>query len=419
MVIVDRGRTRAEDERMKRRASAAGGLHLSSSVGLCGWVGACGLVVSALVHAGCGDDAAATTSTGEVSSTAASTAPTTGGSGETEEGSTGTSDSGSGSSGNGSTTGEPDPLWDEFVAMREDYLHALAVPIGDCIVLGDTEHPAFHGCIDWHSAVHASYSLLAIARITGDSSYRDLADETLDADALTAELTWVEGGLLPQELPYGYAWFLTLAREREAGGDSDLLPLADAIADELRAWLAARSPEQLLEGGLADDYANVSWAALNLYRWAEHSGDDLLRVEIETFVDEVLLDPVFDEMCPLSKEESDADDFFPPCLQRAYALSEILDEPELASWLGDYLPQELTLTPILDPSEAHIAGLNFSRAWGLWALYRATGETQWRTLYVEHVVAHMEQPAYWAEDYYKHSHWVAQFGVYAIALSYD
>ncbi len=58
----------------------------------------------------------------------------------------------------------------------------------------------------------------------------------------------------------------------------------------------------------------------------------------------------------------------------------------------------LTLTPILSPTQAHVAGLNFSRAWGLWALYQATGDAQWRSPYVDHAVVHMEQPAYWAED---------------------
>ena len=150
-----------------------------------------------------------------------------------------------------------------------------------------------------------------------------------------------------------------------------------------------------------------------------HTGDDELRLEMEAFVDEVLIDSIFDEMCPLSQEEVDADDFFPPCLHRARALSLILSEAEFEGWAVDNLPAELTLTPIVDPSAAHIAGLNFSRAWGLWALYRATADVHWRSLYVAHVVTHIEQPAYWAEDYYKHSHWVAQFGVYAIALSYD
>ncbi|MCA9658141.1 MAG: DUF2891 family protein [Myxococcales bacterium] len=319
-----------------------------------------------------------------------------------------------------STTAVDDPAWDAFVDARASYLEALAAPIVACIQQEDTAHPAFHGCIDWHSAVHASYALLALYRLTGEPSYLELVDATLDPEALAGELADVEGGELPQEIPYGYAWFLTLAREREAAsGDLDLVPLAGAIAGQLREWALSRSPQQLLAGGLADDYQNLSWALLNLHRWALHTGDDALRLEMEALAGEVLLDPVFDEMCPLSQEESDADDFFPPCLHRAYALVELLPAADVDAWLAGYLPDDLTLTPIVDPSAAHIAGLNFSRAWGLWALYRQTGDTAWRARYVDHVVTHVEQPAYWAEDYWKYSHWVAQFGVYAIALSYD
>ena len=71
------------------------------------------------------------------------------------------------------------------------------------------------------------------------------------------------------------------------------------------------------------------------------------------------------------------------------------------------------------PGAFHVAGLNFSRAWGLWALWEASGDTHYRDLYVEHVWRHVAQPSYWAEDYWAHSHWIAQFGVHAIWLSWE
>jgi hypothetical protein len=40
-------------------------------------------------------------------------------------------------------------------------------------------------------------------------------------------------------------------------------------------------------------------------------------------------------------------------------------------------------------------------------------------LYIDHVQTHIEQPEYWAEDYYAFSHGVPQLGVYAIARSYE
>ena len=52
-------------------------------------------------------------------------------------------------------------------------------------------------------------------------------------------------------------------------------------------------------------------------------------------------------------------------------------------------------------------------------MWTATGDVRWRQRYIDHVVTHMEQPALWRDDYARHSHWVPQFGVFAIALSFE
>ena len=70
-------------------------------------------------------------------------------------------------------------------------------------------------------------------------------------------------------------------------------------------------------------------------------------------------------------------------------------------------------------SDAHTAGLNFSRCWGLWALWEGTGERRFRTLYREHIETHIAMPEYWRDDYMMYSHWIPQFGVFAILRSYD
>ncbi len=318
------------------------------------------------------------------------------------------------------TTGEPeDPAWQEFLDAREDHLFALGVPILDCIARNDTKHPVFNGCIDWHSAVHATYALLAIYRHTGDASYLEAAEAKLTPAGLDAELSMVQQGLLPQEIPYGYAWFLTLARERElASGETDLLPLATEIRDQLRAWLMARSEQQLDSGILADDYANLSWAALNLWQWAQWTDDAELAAAMEAFVSDQVLDPGYDSTCPFDQEESDADDFFPPCLHRARLLVTALPGEQHADWLAGWSPAGPALTPIDEPAAAHISGLNFSRAWGLWSLYQASGELVYRALYLDHMNTHLNHPQYWAEDYNSYAHWVAQFGVYAISQTY-
>jgi hypothetical protein len=123
--------------------------------------------------------------------------------------------------------------------------------------------------------------------------------------------------------------------------------------------------------------------------------------------------------CPLVDELGFADDFFPPCLMRAHAVLEVLPSEQTATWLEAELPGPgaFELAALCEPTPAHAAGLNFSRAWGLWSLWRASGDPHYRDLYVEHVWRHVAQPGYWAEDYGAHAHWIGQFGVYAISLS--
>jgi hypothetical protein len=312
--------------------------------------------------------------------------------------------------------------WQAFLAQREGWLHALSEPILACVGKQDTEHPAFHGCIDWHSAVHATWALHALHRMTGEPAYLAAANAVLDPTGVAGELEDIVAGNLPfVELLYGRAWFLLLARERELAlqgqpGAMDLRPHAEAVADQLEEVLMGQSAGQLSNGVTADDYFNASWALLNLHRWALHVGDASRAAWIET----VMTDVVMAVECPLVDELTFADDFFPPCLHRALAVLSVLPDQQTDSWLAAELPGpgEFELAPLCEPAPAHVAGLNFARAWGLWALWEASGDTHYRDLYVEHVWRHVAQPDYWAEDYWAHSHWIAQFGVHAIWLSW-
>jgi hypothetical protein len=315
-----------------------------------------------------------------------------------------------------------DARWQAFVDRREAWLYALSEPILACVDEHDTEHPAFHGCIDWHSAVHATWALHALYRITGAHAYLAAANAVLDPVGLAGELEDIGNDNLPfVEVMYGRAWFLLLARERELAlgdqpGGMDLRSHAELVADQLEEFFAGQSPAQLENFVAADDYFNASWALLNLHRWATHVGDAARAEWIEMLVTEV----VMPSACPLVDELDFTDDFFPPCLHRAMLVLSVLPPAQTGDWLMAELPGpgELDLEPLCEPAPAHVAGLNFSRAWGLWSLWQASGDTHYRDLYVEHVWAHVAQPAYWAEDYWAHSHWIAQFGVHAIWLSW-
>ncbi len=313
---------------------------------------------------------------------------------------------------------EPEPSasdlrWLDWLDRRDEAVADLAEPVLDCVQRTDTSFGAFHGCYDWHSAVHGVYALHAATRLLDDPQYLQVADAVLGPAAVADELATLENSGPLNEIPYGYAWFLRLASAREAAGRAELAPLAEVVAARLAEWVDALAPEDVPDYVLADNYANASWAVANLHAHALEQGDSALAERLEDFVRDAIL-PV---SCALEQEEEEIDQFFPPCLHRALVLTQVLPPAERDAWLQSWLPETPFLEPLTDFPSAHPAGLNFSRAWGLWALFEATGDDRYRDLWLDHVLTHLDQPDYWRQDYQAHSHWVPQFGIFAIDMT--
>jgi Protein of unknown function (DUF2891) len=294
-------------------------------------------------------------------------------------------------------------LDDDFAALhgrRSEMLHDLAGQIRGAVVRRDTDHAIFHGCIDWHSAVHGHWALLAAARLTGDEAMRAFVMERL-AD-IEAERRFIAAD--PAfEMPYGRAWFLRLAVEAERGGERRLRPMADEIAGTLVDTMKARA----FDPGIGS-YQSQSWALINLRAWGAHSG----ARDLVAFVDEHV------RVAPLAAFDPEADvragSFMAAATNWAWLLSLALPQSEARRTIATLLPDPRAMRPLEAIRANHLHALNFSRAWGLWRVYRATGEARWRASYARHVRISYERSDWWAGDYRKVGHWVAQFGVLAL-----
>lgn len=327
--------------------------------------------------------------------------------------------------------------WKAFLSDREDLMEELAPAFVSCYKrrdsLIDPASPIFHGCLDWHSAVHAAYSHHVMYRRTGDKSYLELAQDQIAPNGVSlvpAEEIYTIAKAPDYELsenPYGFGWFLVMAREREQSTKrKDFRPLANFAADQMIGWF-----EQRRERGDAPTYIlnrahpNYSWSLINLDVWARYTGDKKILSATKAAA-KPLLDKTFDDQCPVTLDQNeDASGFQPACLMRLAAVAHVFGDAK-RDWVSSRLPKDYSIDPVKNPSGCHAGGLNFTRAFALFQMYRITGNTSYRDNYAELIRYHVGRPElYMGEqyfgnpDYMCYSHWVAQMGVRAISLSYE
>lgn len=292
-------------------------------------------------------------------------------------------------------------------AQRTEMAQAFAAQAAYCSAREDADHFAFHGCVDWHSAAHAAWALTAYEAWTGDTQYRAQIDVDLTAEKIAQEVEYLRArpGF---EMPYGRAWFLRLAVERQhLRADGRLDPLAEISAQSLRAYYEATPPNPN-----RDRYNNPSWALINLLHYARATQNAELEAWIVGQARAHFLTPP----CELSRESVG---FIAICTTWAWLMSETLPAAEFRAWYADWNPGLETLTPVTTYPSAHDYGRNFSRAWGLHHLAEALDDDRLRASYVAHVQAGFAPDSRWKGDYMANGHWVAQFGMLAIAPMFE
>ncbi|MDF3835134.1 DUF2891 family protein [Cupriavidus basilensis] len=325
------------------------------------------------------------------------------------------------------------PLFEE---QRGEMLKALSSPIINCLPqinsysVGtnngvNADSPIFHGCFDWHSAVHAAYSLYSIYRHTGDNTYLRVVEAVVRPDLVEAEKKYMNENVYsnPFEKFYGLSWFLALARERElATGHTDMRGLGNEVALNLRKNIEALTPQQARRNVLNDNYNNLSWALIHLDLWGKFIGDEALVTYAQKTADAYLLDPTLDEGCPITKDAGFPSNFFSPCIMRVAAIAKIYGSKKV-DWIKERVPDNFYVEPInVPPTDlSHINGDNFSRSFALWWIHQATNQKTMRANSIRLLADQLQWRSRWdyAFDYNYLSHWIAQYAVRMIDASYE
>ncbi|MGI3785309.1 MAG: DUF2891 domain-containing protein [Janthinobacterium lividum] len=316
-------------------------------------------------------------------------------------------------------------------ATRE-YPYALIMVVdgpGD-LRLPRERHPAFHGCYDWHSAVHTHWLLVRLLRRHGERIDRDAVLAALDAHLTPANLA-AEAAVLRAEpsfeRPYGWAWLIALAAECTRARDTvqparawadALAPAVDAVVGLVLDWLT-RAGRPVRDG----THASTAFALGLLLDAATTLGRDDLAGAARAYVGEWF---VPDRRAPLGWEPS-GQDFLSPGLSEADLVRRVLDSGAFAGWLDGFWPGLATGQPrnLLEPVPVgdrtdgqlgHLDGLNLSRSAALARLALALPDEDPRSTVLQdaadaHRVAGL---AALAEDGYLSTHWLGTFAMGAL-----
>jgi hypothetical protein len=316
--------------------------------------------------------------------------------------------------------------------IAKEYPHKPAdVLNGDADVLPPRQvHPAFHGCYDWHSAVHGHWMLVRILRrfpgIGIEGEIRAALGANLTAENLEAEARFFSRpGATSFERPYGWAWLLKLAEELHDWDDPDgrawsahLRPLVEGIVTSYLDYFPKQTYPN--RSGVHSSTAFGLSFALDYARAVKHEKLEALVVERSRSYFGA------DERIPAAWEPDGAD-FFSPSLMEADLMRRVLPAEAFRGWFHRFLPdlasgvpasilEPATVTDRTDPQLVHLDGLNLSRAWCLRSLATMfpEGDATRQTLLAaaeRHAAAGL--PHVTSGDY-AGEHWLASFATWLL-----
>ncbi|MDT0686631.1 DUF2891 domain-containing protein [Autumnicola psychrophila] len=286
-------------------------------------------------------------------------------------------------------------------------------------------HPAFYGCFDWHSSVHAHWSMVSLLKqfpdLEKEEEIREKLKKSLSAENIMGEVEYFQRAQSDSyERTYGWAWLLKLAEELKTWEDplakeldANLQPLTDLIVQRYVDFLP-----KLNYPVRVGEHSNTAFGMSFAYDFANSTANQELMDAISKRARDFYLN---DDDCPVSWEPGGYD-FLSPCLQEVDIMLRILPRNAFNLWIEDFMPdlknEDFTMEvgEVSDRSDGklvHLDGLNFSRGWVFYHLANTYPEDygHLRTLANEHVSYSFPNLV---GDSYEGGHWLGSFALYAL-----
>ena len=316
--------------------------------------------------------------------------------------------------------------------INTQYPNKLGQTLENKEAIGEPQelHPAFYGCFDWHSSVHAHWSMVSLLKQFPDlkkaETIREKLKESLSAENIQGEIDYFKREQSDSfERTYGWAWLLKLAEEIETWNDpladelgKNLAPLTDLIVKKYIEFLP-----KLNYPIRVGEHSNTAFGLSFAYDYA----NAVEHTELKELISERAKDfYLSDNNCPLTWEPGGFD-FLSPCLEEVSIMSRVLPKNAFEMWLEDFLPQlksedfDVEVGEVSDRTDGklvHLDGLNFSRAWVFYGLINQYPEkfSHLQVIADRHVAYSFPNLV---GDSYEGGHWLGTFAIYALQESKD
>ncbi|APS39217.1 MULTISPECIES: DUF2891 domain-containing protein [Salegentibacter] len=289
-------------------------------------------------------------------------------------------------------------------------------------------HPAFYGCFDWHSSVHAHWSMVSLLKQFPDlekaETIREKLKESLSEENIQGEVAYFNREQSDSfERTYGWAWLLKLAEEIETWNDplakelkENLDPLTNLIVNKYLEFLP-----KLNYPIRVGEHANTAFGLSFAYDYAVATENTEFKQLISNRARDFYLK---DDNCPITWEPGGFD-FLSPCLEEVNIMRRVLPKNAFEMWLEDFLPQlksedfEMEVGEVSDRTDGklvHLDGLNFSRAWVFYGLINQYPDkfSHLQEIADRHVAYSFPNLV---GDSYEGGHWLGSFAIYALQES--
>ena len=302
-----------------------------------------------------------------------------------------------------------------------------ATQAADQVLTPKQQHPAFYGCFDWHSCVHAHWMLVRLLKdfptLPESEAVHAAIAKNITAANIQQEINYFQLPLSRSfERTYGWAWLLKLQEELLTWNHPDainwrntLQPLCDTI---IKLWLSylpkqtypnrtGMHPNTAFGLGFALDYARTSHN--KIFEAA------IIRAARELYGK--------DKNAP-SRWEPDGTDFLSPSLEEANLMRRVLPQKTFVEWFNHWIDNNallhLTKLPVVsdrtDLQIVHLDGLCFSRSWCMQGIAKQLPASDKRKqILLQSALKHLnESLPNVASGNYGGEHWLASFAVYAL-----